>query len=245
MTIREYVLDLLKECGCDETSYKGTTVEQAIEDAKWYENEYGKQPFSADEIGKELVLICNNERLEPLPPPRNLANDFDDWGSWGVGDMRNGGDDLRKAIESGEPFDSGWHGWKKELQSMRVQRVDSGEISVECYQEMDSALEQRDLFYDFLTGDEAERLDDEMVEEIRALLFEGDFVEEVSYDEDLPADATYEQVIETAKELMQDCDDTLKEAYHECISVTLYTMYQREMSEEELTDLINKRIEEN
>lgn len=171
--------------------------------------------------------------------------EFDDWGSWGVGDMCNGGDDLRKAIESGEPFDSGWHGWTKELQSMQVQRVDSGEIFVECHQEMDSALEQWDLFYDFLTEDEVERLDDEMVEEIRELLFYGDFTEEVSYDEELPADTTYEQVIETAKELMHGCGDTLNEAYHECISVTLYTMYHCEMSEEELIDFINKRIEEN
>ena len=171
-----------------------------------------------------------------------MAWDFDDWGSWGIGDMRNGEDELRKAIESGECFDTGWHGWKKEIQSMRIQRTEENFV-IECYMEMDSALEQWDLFSDFLTDEEQERLTDEKVDEIREYLYEGEYVEEITYDDRLPVTATYEEIMRKAEELMQDCDDRLTDSFHECIGDTLWVLYP-DMPENEKIDMISDRIEE-
>ena len=149
--------------------------------------------------------------------------DFMDWGSWGVGDFYDAPyKELKEAIESGKDFDTGWHGWKKEIQSMRISRED-GRILVEVSQEMD---ELPDLIYDCLLDEEEENLTDEMIEEITDYLaMETEFN---TYDENsevLPTDASLDEVIDKAKELMQECDNYLKDAYRICIGTTLQVMY--------------------
>ena len=149
--------------------------------------------------------------------------DFMDWGSWGVGDFYDEPyQELKKALESGEDFSTGWHGWKKEIQSMRISRYD-GIVAVEVSMEMDDLP---DLIYDCLLNGEEENLTDEMIEEITdALEMDMDFATQADYDDILPADADINAVIEKAKELMQDCDDSLKDSYRICIGTTLRAMY--------------------
>ena len=244
MTIREYTLQLLKDTGCNEKSYHRTPVEQAIKDVQWYENEYGKLDFPAEDIGRELVLICNNESLKPYTPPPHLE-DFASNGDackWGLTDLYERNEKiLRKAIESGERFDTGWVGCKKEIRSMRICRDDDGMI-VECSASMDSALEELDLFTDFLTNEECERLTDDLVEQIRDMLYGGEFVEEITYNDKLPVTATYDEVMKKVEDLEQQCEDTLTESFHECIGATLWVMYP-DMPEEEKIDFINERTD--
>ena len=167
--------------------------------------------------------------------------DFNDWGSWGVGDFYDGNEEeLRKAIEAGEPFDTGWHGFKKELQSMRICRDDNS-VTVSVGEYMDEALAEADLFYDFLTDDECDLLTDEMIDEIREYLWMGDFVEETEESEELPVNATFEQVMEKASELMDVCSETLHNSFMECIGTTLYVMYKDNPNRD---DIVQKRIDE-
>ena len=245
MTIREYTLNLLKECGCKNNAYENQTVEQATEDLQWYEGKHGKLPFHVEDVARELVLIGNHEHLEPVPV-HDLRDEFDDWGRWGIDDPYPETEKiLRDALANDELFDTGYHGWVKTEGSMCVvKRYD--EIVVSCAKSMDSALEEYDLFSDFLTNEELEMLDAGEVtdvEQIRGLLIWGDYVEEIDYNEKLPVTATYEEIMEKAKKLMQDCDDRLTESFHECISTTLYCLYP-DMDPKELTDFISDRIEE-
>lgn len=126
--------------------------------------------------------------------------DFYDWGSWGIGDFYDGNEELLKnALESGEDFDTGWHGFKKELESMRIIK-DSGGVTVCVYADMDSALEGWDLITDGITDEEANMLTDEIVEEIRDHLYENtEYCEECEDSETLPGNATYEDVIKKSK----------------------------------------------
>ena len=243
MTIREYTMTLLNECGCNEKSYRDTKVEQAVADVKAYEEEHGELPYPAEDIGRELVLICNHERLEPLPPPRSLSDDFDDWGSWGVGDMYADSEKiLREAVAGGERFDSGWHGWKKELQSMRVQRTED-EVIVETSMYMDD-LEDYAIICDCLTDEEERKITDEQLEAIANALDEMflDFRTEVNESEKLPVDATYEEIMAKAEECMDYCERCLKESFHLCIGITLSELY-KDMEYHELIELINERID--
>lgn len=165
--------------------------------------------------------------------------DFDDWGSWGVGDFYDGNEEeLKFAIESGEPFDTGWHGFKKELQNMRIVRDENGiEVSVSEY--MDEAFEQTDLFCDFLENDEFDLLTDEKLEEIRDYLCWGDFVEETE-DSITLQNPTFEDVMKAASECESYCEERLHDSFLECISTTLYVIYKDDPNRDEI---IQKRIE--
>lgn len=169
-----------------------------------------------------------------------MAFDFGDWGKWGLGDWYDGVEEqLRAALASGQPFDTGWHGWRETEYSMKIQRSMNG-VTVDVYNCMDSALEQRDLFYDFLTSEECERLTDEMINQIRDYLYMGEFVEEITESETLPADTTLEEIMRKAGELIDFCNNVLKESFRECISTTLWVMYGES---EDTMRIINERIQ--
>ena len=168
--------------------------------------------------------------------------DFNNWGSWGIGDFYDGNEkELRDAIESGKPFDSGWHGFKKELQSMRICRNDAGNIIVEVSKWMDSIYEEPELFYDFLTDEEAEKLTDEMIEEIRDNLIFSDCVDETQDNAELLNDATFEQVMKKANELMGECDNVLHSSFLQCIAVTIGVLYNDLFDD---TGIISKRLDQ-
>ena len=165
--------------------------------------------------------------------------DFMDWGSWGVGDFYDEPyKELKEALESGKPFDTKWHGWKKEIQSMRIIRKEDGRILVMVSQEMDDCP---DLIYDCLLDEEEEKLTDEMIEEITdALLMENEFNIWDENEDYLPSDSSLDSVIKKATELMQECDNFLKYAYRICIGTTLQVMYP---DAENIEELYNERCE--
>ena len=152
--------------------------------------------------------------------------DFDDWGSWGIGDLYKGNEEeLRQALESGEPFDTKWHGFKKELQRMRIYREETGEITVCVNEYMDEAIEEAELFGDFLEDDEWDLLTDDKLEQIRDYLQMGDFVESTQEEGTLPKEATFEQIMKKAEELADLCSLTLNENFLQCIGTTLAVIY--------------------
>lgn len=164
---------------------------------------------------------------------------FIEWGRWGVTDFdENTEKVLREAIQSGKPFDTGWHSTVKEFESARICRSRDG-ITVSVFSDgLDDAMEQWDLFSDFLTYEEMERLTDEMVDEIRDYLCMGEFVQEIEYEEKLPSTATYDDVVACMNELADDCRKRLHESFLECIGITLYILY----GEPENIDFITERI---
>ena len=167
--------------------------------------------------------------------------DFDDWGSWGVGDFYNGNEEeLVDAINSGKPFDTGWHGFKKELESLRIARDDIN-VTVYVSTYMDEALGQAELFSDFLEDDEWELLTDEKLEEIRDYLYMGDFVEEITLEDKLPLTATYKEIMNKATELMESCHETLHHSFLECIGTTLYVLY---INSPDRDEIIRERLEQ-
>ena len=168
--------------------------------------------------------------------------DFDEWSRWSLCDFEDGDandEELKAALASGKPFDTGWHGFSKTEYSMRIQRSMDG-VTVAVHNCMDSALEQCDLFCDFLTSEECERLTDEMINQIRDYLYMEDFVEEITESETLPADTTLEEIMQKAGELIDFCDNVLKESFRECISTTLWVMYGES---ENTMRIINERIQ--
>lgn len=219
--IDKYALKVLSENGCDTHTY-------------------GDHPVSVEELADELLQVYPNgmdysheavaEAILNISRPskdhiQQEGFDFLDWGSWGVGDFYPDREaELVAAINSEKPFNTGSHGFKKELQSMRIIR-DYEAVYVQCGAWMDEAFEEPALIYDCLDEDEEKNLTDAMISEIRDYLIAGDFVEEVSSEEKLPLNATLEEIMEQAAKLANECEKILLDSFRECIACTLFVMY--------------------
>lgn len=168
--------------------------------------------------------------------------DFGDWGRWGIIDINPvHAEELKSALESGEDFDTGWHGFGKVEYSMRVAREDGKHVAVFIHQEMDSVFEEADLIYDCLVGDEWENLTDKMIELIRdQLAWNTEFCEETKQYLWLATDASYEMVIKAAEKLIDDCGKKLNRAFAECIATVLFVLYGDSIETERV---IEERIE--
>lgn len=222
-TINEYAMDILKEHGCDEFTYGGNhdfcKPERIAEDLKTVYPNGMKYPYI--EVAKAIREIS---KLKAKEVPQE-GFDFEDWGKWGIGDFyEDHEEELRKAIESGKPFSTGWHGWRETEYTLSISRGDDATV-LDVWDCMDEAFQQTALFCDFLTSEETEMLTEEKLEEIRDYLMMGDFVEETGDTEYLPVTATFDEVMEKASEMIQGCENRLNESFGECIAVTLYFLY--------------------
>lgn len=173
-----------------------------------------------------------------------MANfDFFDWGSWGItGDASdlyaNSRKELEDALNSGEDFDTDWHGFKKELESMRVSRK-NGRITVEVSAEMDSLYEDPDLIFDCVTDEEAERITGEMIDAIREELEWTDFRETSSDMDVLPADASIDDIMKSAKHMIDLCNQELHDSFLMCMDATLTVLYDHPTDRSFIVERLN------
>ena len=148
------------------------------------------------------------------------------WGKYGPGDYYDDAlEELKSALESGKPFDTGWHGFVKIGAAMRVSRDEHG-ILVEAADAMDEVFGEPDLILDCLTREESEKLTDEMIAEIqRRLAACMEFYTDFEASESLPSDATLEEVLEAAEKVSMLCGRSLENSFSICIKYTLQALY--------------------
>lgn len=102
---------------------------------------------------------------------------------------------LREAIESGEDFDTGYFGCRKEIRYGRIRR-ENGVITVEVSAAMDDLYDGSELIYDALwdVSNSEEELPDDIIESIRDTAADCGINDSAMEWEDLPADATFADV---------------------------------------------------
>lgn len=167
--------------------------------------------------------------------------EFNEWGSWGVTDDRfclyDKGVALEEALKSGEEFDTGWHGFKKELEDMRVKRTNSA-IIVSVHAEMD---EGEDLVFDCLNEEEYEKVTDEKLNSIlEGLAMEMEFCECAEDSISLPLTATVDDILKKATECMRVVQEKLRGSFRLCMEMTLSEIYDLPYDDE----FIQKRVAE-
>ena len=129
---------------------------------------------------------------------------------WGVSDWYDAfEEEMVKAIESNEPFDTGWVGCRKEIESFHIVRNEDGDITVEVWEGMDEGTDLvDDAIWDVFGEDHPDAKDSDIEEILDILWNDWDFKTEVIYD----CDFSFKENSTTAEKIQQ-----LKDALDEQI----------------------------
>ena len=103
---------------------------------------------------------------------------------------------LMDALNSGEDFDTGWWGCKKEINYARICR-ENGRITVQVSAHMDDLFEQPDLIYDALWEEcnTEEELPEDIIDSILDTAIWDGIDEKSEVEETLREDASMEDII--------------------------------------------------
>lgn len=115
---------------------------------------------------------------------------------WGLTDFYEESErKLRDALNSGEDFDTGWWGCRKEIRYARIVRK-NGEICVSVSCHMDDLYEEDDLIYDALWEERhtEEELPDYLIDLIRDAAIDEGLEDCTEVSGNLPAGATIDHV---------------------------------------------------
>ena len=116
---------------------------------------------------------------------------------WGISDFYEEAEkDLREALASGEDFDTGWFGCKKEINYARIVR-ENEKITVSVTCNMDDLWEQDDLIYDALweVAKIEKELPEMIIDSIRDIACDEQIEDNCTESISLPASATFDDVV--------------------------------------------------
>lgn len=139
---------------------------------------------------------------------------------WGLTDFYPEAEEkLQEVLASGEDFDTGWFGCKKEIRYARIVR-EEGEIEISVAAHMDDLWEEDDLIYDALW--EVSKIEDELPEEIidsirEAAIYDIDDHTELSIT--LPATSTFDEIVEAMGKLEDEAEENNHRMYLELCEI--------------------------
>lgn len=153
---------------------------------------------------------------------------------WGLTDFYPEAEaDLRKALESGEDFETDWFGCKKEIRYAKI-TSEQEKITIEVSAHMDDLWEEDDLIYDALW--EVSKIEDELPEEIIDSIRDAaiyDIDDHTNLDVTLPRSATWDEIIKAIENLEYEAEANNHRMYLElCEIVKAHVEYMNtEVSE--------------
>lgn len=127
---------------------------------------------------------------------------------------------LRNAIESGEDFDTGWVGCKKEIRYMRLSR-ENGKLSIEVSEHTDDMWDEDDLIYDAVwkvTGSEDEIPEDKL-DAIRDVAIYSDVDDHADVSAEYSNPLTFDEVVEIIDEMESDVSDATSRMFEELCDI--------------------------
>lgn len=135
---------------------------------------------------------------------------------WGLTDLyEESKQKLKDALASGEDFDTGWWGCKKEIRYARICR-ENGKITVQVSCHMDDLWEEDSLIYDALWEERhtEEELPEEIIESIRSEAIEVGIDEETTETKTIHGDALLCNVTDLIEKLEDEAESKNTEMYN-------------------------------
>lgn len=121
---------------------------------------------------------------------------------WGISDFYEEAEkDLREILASGEDFNTGWFGCKKEINYAQIIRED-GEIIVSVSCHMDGLWDEEDLIYD--TMKEEIELPEEIIGSIRDAAIDCGIDDNTELSMTISAGASYDDIVEALDTLEKE-----------------------------------------
>ena len=158
--------------------------------------------------------------------------------NWGATDLYEDAEkNLRELLTKKGEFRTSWCGSKKELQSFRL-IFDDEKIMVQVTVWMDELYEDNGVIMDALwdiEGNEDE-LDDEDIEHIRDICWDGEVRDEVDDWVHVKRDITYEELMDCISEMIDRSEDFLTGEYERVKSIVSYYLEHEKESKGEDDD---------
>lgn len=133
---------------------------------------------------------------------------------WGLTDFYPEAEaELKKALESGEDFETDWFGCKKEIRYAKI-TSDQEEITIKVSAHMGDLWEEDYLIYDALW--EVSKIEDELPEEIIDSIRDAaiyDIDDHTDLDVTLPRSASFEEIVEAIGKLEDEAEENNTEMY--------------------------------
>lgn len=121
---------------------------------------------------------------------------------WGISDFYEEAEkDLREILASGDDFDTGWFGCKKEINYAQIVR-EGGEITVCVSAHMDDLWDSEDLIYD--TMKEEVELPEDVIDSIRDFAIDDGIDDNTELSMTLSAEASYEDIVDALDTLEKE-----------------------------------------
>ena len=150
---------------------------------------------------------------------------------WGLSDFYEEAEkSLRDVLASGEDFDTGWFGCKKEIDYAQIVR-DGGKIMISVACHMDDLWEQDDLIYDALweVSKIEKEFPKEIIDSIREAACDEQLDDHTTVSESMPADSSFEDIVSMLDKLEGIADCGNKEMYKSlCEIVCSHLEYMKE-----------------
>lgn len=134
---------------------------------------------------------------------------------WGLADWYEESEEiLRGAMASGEDFDTGYFGCKKEIRYARIVR-ENGEYTITVSSHSDDLWDSDDLIYDALwvVSESEEELPDDIIDSIRDAALDCGIDDNVEDSESLPDTATFEEISELIGKLEDTTEAEVRDGF--------------------------------
>lgn len=140
---------------------------------------------------------------------------------WGLTDFYPESEtELKKALESGEDFDTGWFGCQKEIRYAKI-TGDQEEITIEVSAHMDDLWESDDLIYDALweVSEIEDELPEEIIDSIRDTAIWDNIDDHTDMDATLPRSASFEEIVRAIENLEYEAEANNHRMYLELCDI--------------------------